>query len=96
MGSSLLSQIHLFLKKKKRKEKNTLTCRAILREHLLNAGRKPQASTRAGKSPHNWVGQKGSFFKKRKRIQDRTRTPEGSCERGKVSVHWETLGLAGR
>ena len=38
--------------------KNRPTHGMVLREHLLNAGRRPQTSERARKSPHNWVGQK--------------------------------------
>ena len=38
--------------------KNTSTCRTTPTEHILNAGRKPQTSQKARKSPHTWVGQK--------------------------------------
>ena len=38
--------------------KTTSTCRTIPTEHLLNAGRRPQTSQKARKSPQTWVGQK--------------------------------------
>ena len=38
--------------------KNTSTCGTTPTEHLLNAGRRPQTSQKARKSPCNWVGQK--------------------------------------
>ena len=56
--------------------KNTSTCGMILTEHLLNAGRRPQTSKRARKSPCNWVGQKKKEEKReRERNRDRTCTP---------------------
>ena len=38
--------------------KNTPTCGTTPTEHLLNAGRRPQTSQKARKSPRTWVGQK--------------------------------------
>ena len=38
--------------------KNTSTRGTTSTEHLLNAGRRPQISKKARKSPHTWVGQK--------------------------------------
>ena len=38
--------------------RNTSTCGTTPTEHLLNAGRRPQASQKARKSPRTWVGQK--------------------------------------
>ena len=38
--------------------KNTSTCGTATTEHLLNAGRRPQASQKARNSPSTWVGQK--------------------------------------
>ena len=38
--------------------KNTSTCGTTPTEHLLNAGRRPQTSQKAGNSPRTWVGQK--------------------------------------
>ena len=38
--------------------RNTSTCGTTPREHLLNAGRRPQTSQKARNSPHTWVGQK--------------------------------------
>ena len=38
--------------------KNTSACGTTPTEHLLNAGRRPQTSQKAGKFPHTWVGQK--------------------------------------
>ena len=37
---------------------NTYTCGTAHTEHLLNAGRRPQASQKARNSPRTWVGQK--------------------------------------
>ena len=38
--------------------KDTSTCGTTPTEHLWNAGRRPQTSQKARKSPHTWVGQK--------------------------------------
>ena len=38
--------------------KNTSTSGTTAKEHLLNAGRRPQTSQKARNSPHTWVGQK--------------------------------------
>ena len=38
--------------------KTTSTCGTAPREHLLNAGRRPQTSQKARNSPRTWVGQK--------------------------------------
>ena len=38
--------------------KSTSTCGTTPTEHLLNAGRRPQTSQKARKSPYTWVGQK--------------------------------------
>ena len=38
--------------------KNTSTCGTTPTEHLLSAGRRPQTSQKARKSPCTWVGQK--------------------------------------
>ena len=38
--------------------KNTSTSGTAPTEHLLNAGRRPQTSQKARKSPRTWVGQK--------------------------------------
>ena len=38
--------------------RNTSTCGTTPREHLLNAGRRPQTSQKARNSPCTWVGQK--------------------------------------
>ena len=38
--------------------KNTSTCGTTPKEHLLNAGRRPQISQKARKSPDTWVEQK--------------------------------------
>ena len=45
--------------------KNASTCGTTPTEHLLNAGRRPQTSRKARKSPCTWVGQK----KKKKQTQ---------------------------
>ena len=54
--------------------------------HLLNAGRRPQTSKKARKSPHNWVGQKKKG-KKDKGIGTGPAPMRGSCEGGKFSAH---------
>ena len=77
--------------------KNTSTCGTLLTEHLLNAGRRPQTSERARKSPCNWVGQKKE--EKLKREKGTMMGPEplgGSCERRNVSTPWEIPSLVGR
>ena len=38
--------------------KNTSKCGTAPTEHLLNAGRRPQTSQKARKSPRAWIGQK--------------------------------------
>ena len=38
--------------------KNISTCGTAPTEHLLNAGKRPQTSQKARKSPCTWVGQK--------------------------------------
>ena len=38
--------------------KNTATCGTNPTEHLLSAGKRPQPSQKARKSPRTWVGQK--------------------------------------
>ena len=38
--------------------KNTSTCETAPTEHLMNAGKRPQTSQKARKSPSTWVGQK--------------------------------------
>ena len=54
---------------------NTSTCGTIPTENLLNAGRRPQTSKKARKSPRNWVRQRKKKKKKereRQRNQNRT------------------------
>ena len=66
--------------------KNTATCGTTSTEHLLNAGRRPQTSQKARKSPRTWVGQK----KKEKTETKIGMGPAplgGSCEEGKASTH---------
>ena len=50
--------------------KNTSTCGTTLTEHLLNAGRRPQISQKARKSPRTWVGQKKKEKKKKTEIKE--------------------------
>ena len=57
-----------------------------LTERLLNAGGRLQTSKRARKSPCNWAGQKK---KRQKGIGNGPAPLGGSCEKGKVSAHWE-------
>ena len=38
--------------------RNTSTCGTTLTGHLLNGGRRPQTSQKAGNSPRTWIGQK--------------------------------------
>ena len=64
--------------------RNTSTCGTTPTEPLLNAGRRPQTSQKAIKSPHNWEGQKK---KQRQRIGTGPAPVGGSCEGGKVSTH---------
>ena len=66
--------------------KNTPTRGTTPTEHLLNAGRRPQTSKKARKSPRNWVGQKKTE-KKDKGIGGEPAPLRGSCEGGKVSAH---------
>ena len=54
--------------------KNTSTCGTTPTEHLLNAGRRPQTSPKARKSPRTWVGQK-----KKQRQKNR----DGTCTSGR-------------
>ena len=64
--------------------RNTSKCGTTPTEHLLNAGRRPQTSQKARKSPHTWVGQK----KKRDKGIGMGPAPlGGSYEGGKVSTH---------
>ena len=70
--------------------KNTSTCGTTLTEHLLNAGRRPQISQKARKSPRTWVGKKKKEKKKKNRDKRRGMGPAPlgrSCEGGKVSTH---------
>ena len=75
--------------------RNTHTCGTILTEYLPNAGRGPQTSERARKSPCNWVGRK-----KKKESEKGIRTGPGPlggiCERGKVPVPREVPLPVGR
>ena len=59
--------------------KNIATCETTPTEHLLNAGRRPQTSQKARKSPCTWVGQK----KKRKKQRGRERGTERETERNR-------------
>ena len=56
--------------------KNTSTCGTTPTEHLLNAGRRPQTSQKARKSPHTWVGQK-------KKKKQRQKNRDGTCTSGR-------------
>ena len=67
--------------------KNTSTCGTVPTEQLLNAGRGPQTSKKARKSPHNWVGQKKKEKKRDKGIRMGPDPLGGSCEGGKVFTH---------
>ena len=67
--------------------RNTSTCGTPPTEHLLNAGRRPQTSQKARKSPCTWVGQKKKGRTKNKRIGMGPAPLGGSCEGGKVSTH---------
>ena len=51
--------------------RNTSTCGTTPTEHLLNTGRRPQASQKTRNSPRTWVGQKK---KQRQKNRDRTFT----------------------
>ena len=66
--------------------RNTSTCGTTPTEHLLNTGRRPQASQKARNSPHTWVGQKKKE-KADKRVGMGPAPLGGSCEGGKVSTH---------
>ena len=66
---------------------NTSTYGTTLTEHLLNAGRRPQTSQKARKSPSTGVGQKKKRKNRDKRI-GMGPAPQGrSCKEGKVSTH---------
>ena len=68
--------------------RTTSTCGTTPTEHLLNAGRRPQTSQKARKSPCTWVGQKKKRKKnKNKRIGMGPEPLGGSCEGGNVSTH---------
>ena len=67
--------------------KNTSTSGTAPTEHLLNAGRRPQTSQKARKSPRSWVGQKKKEKNRDKRIGTGPAPMGGSCEGGKVSTH---------
>ena len=54
--------------------KNTSTCGTTPKEHLLNAGRRPQTSQKAKNSPHTWVGQKK---------KQRQKNKDGTCVSGR-------------
>ena len=54
--------------------RNTSTCGTTPTEHILNAGRRPQNSQKARKSPWTWVGQK-----KKQRQKNR----DGTCTSGR-------------
>ena len=56
-------------------------------EHLLNAGRIPQTSQKARKSPSTWVGQKKKDKTETKITGMGPARLGGSCEGGKVSTH---------
>ena len=71
--------------------KNTSTCETTPTEHLLNIGRRPQTSQKARNSPCTWAGQKKN---RDKRIGTGPAPLGGSCEGGKVSIHWEAHSLA--
>ena len=67
--------------------RNTTTCGTTPTEHLLNAGRRPQASQKARNSPRTWAGKKEKRKNRDKRIGTGLAPPGGSCEGGKVSTH---------
>ena len=77
------------------KKKNSSTCRMILTDHLLKAGRRPQTSKKGRKPPHNWIGQKEKT-EREKREQIIRMGPAllgGTCETGKESTYWEAIRL---
>ena len=59
------------------------TCGTTPTDHLLNAGKRPQTSQKARKSP-TYLGR---AKEKRKNRDKRTAPQGGSCEGGKVSTH---------
>ena len=69
--------------------RNTSTCGTTPTEHLLKAGRRPQTSQKARKSPLTWLGQKKKRKKQRQKNRDRTCT-SGRELWGRKSFH--TLG----
>ena len=56
--------------------KNTSTYGTTPTEHILNAGRRPQTSQKARKSPCTWVGQK-------KKKKQRQKNRDGTCTSGR-------------
>ena len=67
--------------------KNISTCGTTPTEHLLNAGRKPQTSQKARKSPRTWVGQK-----KKQRQKNR----DGICTSGRELGRRKSFHTLGR
>ena len=60
----------------------------------MNAGREHQAPRKAAHCLQKEVGQNIKDKKRDKRVWDRDLSWGGSCERGEVSKHQETLSLA--
>ena len=66
--------------------RNTSTCGTTPTEYLLNAGRRPQTSQKARKSPRTWVGQKK---------KERQKNREGTCPSGRELWRRKTFHTIG-
>ena len=64
-------------------------------KQLLNTGRGHQEPRKAAHCLRKEVGQNIKDKKRDKRVRDVDPSHEGSCKRGEVSKHQETLSLAG-
>ena len=64
-------------------------------KQLLNAGRGHQAPRKAAHCLQKEVGQNIKDKKRDKRVRDGDLSQGGSCERGEVSKHQETLSPVG-
>ena len=78
--------------------KNTSTCGTTPTEHLLNAGRRPQASQKARNSPRTWVGQKKKEKTDTKELGQDLHFCKGAVKEEKFPhtrkpLHWQRQGV---
>ena len=81
--------------------KNTSTCGTTPTEHLLNAGRRPQTSQKARKSPRTWVRQKRKEKTETKEQGWDLHLWEGAVKEERFphtrkTLHWRRWGVGGR